>query len=375
MGTFVKVNAITQVILTSLEPELNLYFLPLQIDPLHSPWHYAVPPKFVKNTWKSNGPFLTIGWPQDTTGLEDGCMNDEQFLALCDSIFESRERILMAQIGEFNEGVLASVFDSLDRIQHMFWRDRPDIIENWYIKLDNFVGRVVKTLKAKGLEKACLLVVSDHGFSNFDQKIHLNRWLIESGYLVSRDELDSGKLKDVNWQSSQAYGLGLNSIYLNLVGREGQGIVENHQVDSLTNQIRDKLLEWKDRDGERVVNSVSSNAEALTGPLAKYGPDLIVGYAPGFRASPQTGLGEWEKKSMEVNQDHWGADHCIDPEIVPGVLFSNQGLGNFPQPSYRDFPVLATGEEVDGGVSAPPPSISDEDQEMLEERLKSLGYL
>jgi len=120
---------------------------------------------------------------------------------------------------------------------------------------------------------------------------------------------------------------------------------------------------------------VSSNAEALTGPLAKYGPDLIVGYAPGFRASPQTGLGEWEKKSMEVNQDHWGADHCIDPEIVPGVLFSNQGLGNFPQPSYRDFPVLATGEEVDGGVSAPPPSISDEDQEMLEERLKSLGYL
>jgi predicted AlkP superfamily phosphohydrolase/phosphomutase len=302
-------------------------------------------------------------------------MNDEQFLALCDSIFESRERILMHQIGEFNEGVLASVFDSLDRIQHMFWRDRPEIIENWYIKLDNFVGRVEKTLKAKGLEKARLLVVSDHGFSNFDQKIHLNRWLIENGYLVSRDELDSGKLKDVNWQSSQAYGLGLNSIYLNLVGREGQGIVENHQVDSLTNQIRDKLLEWKDRDGERVVNSVSSNAEALTGPLAKYGPDLIVGYAPGFRASPQTGLGEWEKKSMEVNQDHWGADHCIDPEIVPGVLFSNQGLGNFPQPSYRDFPVLATGEEVDGGVSAPPPSISDEDQEMLEERLKSLGYL
>ncbi|MCJ7537142.1 MAG: alkaline phosphatase family protein [Anaerolineales bacterium] len=375
MGTFVKVNAITQVILTSLEPELNLYFLPLQIDPLHSPWHYAVPPKFVKNTWKSNGPFLTIGWPQDTTGLEDGCMNDEQFLALCDSIFESRERILMHQIGEFNEGVLASVFDSLDRIQHMFWRDHPEIIENWYIKLDNFVGRVEKTLKAKGLEKARILVVSDHGFSNFDQKIHLNRWLIENGYLVSRDELDSGKFKDVNWQSSQAYGLGLNSIYLNLVGREGQGIVENHQVDSLTNQIRDKLLEWKDRDGKRVVNSVPSNAEALSGPLAKYGPDLIVGYAPGFRASPQTGLGEWEKTSMEVNQDHWGADHCIDPKAVPGVLFSNQGLGNFPHPSYHDFPVLATGEEVEGGVSAPPPSISDEDQEMLEERLKSLGYL
>ncbi len=375
MGTFVKVNAITQVILTSLEPEINLYFLPLQIDPLHSPWHYAVPPKFVKNTWKASGPFLTIGWPQDTTGLEDGCMNDEQFLALCDSIFESRERIFMHQIDEFNEGILACVFDSLDRIQHMFWRDRPDIIENWYIKLDSLVGRVAETLQVKGLDRVRLLVVSDHGFSDFDQKVHLNRWLIDNGYMQAKEEIESGKLKDANWQSSQAYGLGLNSIYLNRSGREGQGIVDDYQVEQLTSEIKEKLLAWKDKDGKRVINNVSSNAEALSGPLAEFGPDLIIGYTPGFRASPQTGLGEWEMTSLEENRDHWGADHCIDPTAVPGVLFSNQGLGNYPQPSYRDFPVLATGEEVEGGVSAPPPSISDEDQEMLEERLKSLGYL
>ena len=375
MGTFVKVHALTQVILTSLEPEINLYFLPLQIDPLHSPWHYAVPPKFVKNTWNASGPFLTIGWPQDTTGLEDGCMNDEQFLALCDSIFESRERIFMHQLSDFNEGVLACVFDSLDRVQHMFWRDRPDIIENWYVKLDGLVGRVEEALKARELEKGRLLVVSDHGFTNFEQKVHLNRWLIDNGFLEPNGEADSGKLKDIDWQSSKAYGLGLNSVYLNLAGREGQGIVESNQVDTLSSQIREKLLAWKDQDGKRVVNSVSTNAEVLSGPLAEFGPDLLVGYAPGFRASPQTGLGEWEKTSLEDNNDHWGADHCIDPSDVPGVLFSNQGLGNFPQPSFRDFPVLAIGEEVEGVPSVPPPSISDEDQEMLEERLKSLGYL
>ena len=375
MGTFAKVQSLTQIIITSLEPDLNLYFLPLQIDPLHSPWHYAVPPKFVKNTWNASGPFLTIGWPQDTTGLEDGCMNDEQFLALCDSIFESRERIFMHQLAGFNEGVLACVFDSLDRVQHMFWRDRPDVIENWYVKLDSLVGRVEGKLKAKGLEKSRLLVISDHGFTNFGQKVHLNRWLIDNGFLESNGESESGKLMDVNWQSSRAYGLGLNSIYLNLSGREGQGIVESNQVDPLSSQIKEKLLTWQDQDGNRVVNSVSTNAESLSGPLAEFGPDLIVGYAPGFRASPQTGLGEWEKTSLEDNNDHWGADHCIDPSAVPGVLFSNQGLGNFPQPSFRDFPVLATGEEVEGGPAAHPPSISDEDQEILEERLKSLGYL
>jgi predicted AlkP superfamily phosphohydrolase/phosphomutase len=375
MGTFVKVHVLTRVNLTSLSPEVNLYFLPLQINPLHSPWHYAVPPKFVKNSWKANGPFLTIGWPQDTTGLEDGCINDEQFLKLCDSIFETRERILMHQLAEFQEGVLASVFDSLDRIQHMFWRDHVDIIEEWYVKLDGLVGRVEDKIRNKGLKNARLLVVSDHGFSNFDHKIHLNRWLIENGYLVPKEDNDNGNLRDVNWQSSQAYGLGLNSIYLNLAGREGQGIVEPSQVEPLTDEISNKLLAWQDAEGVNVVKSVSTNAEAFAGPLAEYGPDLIVGYAPGYRASPQTGLGEWEKDSLEENRDHWNSDHCIDPQSVPGVLFSNQGLANFPEPSYRDMPVLATGEELEVGSAAPPPSFSDEDQEMLEERLKSLGYL
>ena len=375
MGTFVKVHAITKVILTSLKPEINLYFLPLQIDPLHSPWHYAVPPKFVKNIWNENGPYLTIGWPQDTTGLEDRCMQDQHFLALCDSIFKSREKIFMHQVSEFNEGVLACVFDSLDRIQHMFWRERPDIIEDWYIKLDGLVGRVEDALMSKGMRKARLLVVSDHGFTNFDQKVHLNRWLIDNGFLDSSTDEESGKFKDIEWKSSQAYGLGLNSIYLNLAGREGQGIVEESQVEGLSCQIKEQLLAWKDADGHSVVKNVPVNSEALSGPLAEYGPDLIVGYAPGYRASPQTGLGEWEKSSLEPNNDHWGADHCIDPSSVPGVIFSNQGLGNFTEPSYRDFPLLATGEAVQGGVSSPPPTISDEDQEKLEERLKSLGYL
>lgn len=375
MGTFTRVHALTQVILTSLEPEIELYFLPLQIDPLHSPWHYAVPPKFVKNTWEANGPFLTIGWPQDTTGLEDGCMNDEQFLALCDSIFETRERIFMQQISEFSEGVLGCVFDSLDRIQHMFWRDRSDIIEKWYSKLDDLVGKVEDKLKVKGLDDVRLLIVSDHGFANFNQKVHLNRWLVDNGYIQVLEARDSGKLKDVDWGSSQAYGLGLNSIYLNRSGREGQGILENNQVEKLTGEIKDKLLSWKDAQGNQVVSRVATNIEAFSGSLAEYGPDLLIGYAPGFRASQQTGLGEWGKDSLEDNRDHWGADHCIDPSVVPGVLFSNQGLSNFPNPSFRDFPLLAISEEMQGGASGPPPSISDEDQEMLEERLKSLGYL
>jgi predicted AlkP superfamily phosphohydrolase/phosphomutase len=375
MGTFVKIHALTRVILTSLSPEVDIYFLPLQINPLHSPWHYGTPPKFVKNVWDSSGSFLTIGWPQDTTGLEDGYINDQQFLDLCDSIFETRERIFIDQINGFTEGVLASVFDSLDRVQHMFWRDRADIIESWYIKLDGLVGRVEELIKKQGLDKTRLLILSDHGFTDFNQKVHLNRWLIDNGYLAAKGKNDSGKLADIDWTASKAYALGLNSIYLNLAGREGQGIVGADQVEQLTNQIKQDLTNWQKQDGNPVVKKVSSRAEALSGSLTDYGPDILVGYSPGYRASSETGLGEWKRDVLEANKDHWGADHCIDNESVPGVLFSNQGLGNFPNPSYPDMPLLAIGEDIEVGGSKPPPTMSDEDKDVLEERLKSLGYL
>lgn len=374
ISLLVKVRVITRFILTRLEPQINLYCLPLQIHPLHSPWPYGASPAFVKNTWNKNGPFLTIGWPQDTTSLEDGCISDNQFLDLCNLIFSTREEILMNQIGQFKEGLLASVFDSLDRIQHMFWRDRQDVVEQWYIKLDGLVGRVEDSLAKKG-SKPQIVIVSDHGFNNFKHKVHLNRWLIEKGYLIPKQSADKGNFQDVDWTQTQAYGLGLNSLYMNLEGREGKGIVQKDRIEPLLKQLHDDLLSWIGPGGQPVLTRVAYRHEALTGPLVEFGPDLILGYSPGYRASAQTGLGGWEIASIEPNQDHWGADHCIDFQSVPGVLFSNQGLQNLPSPSFRDFPRLTIHEDLEGGGKYTAPSLSEEEQETLEERLKSLGYL
>src|SRR5579884_2240124 len=57
---------------------------------------------------------------------------------------------------------------------------------------------------------------------------------------------------------------------------------------------------------------------------AAVAPDLIVGYAPGYRASWQTGLGATPAPELEDNTDAWIADHCINPVDVPGVLFTTQ---------------------------------------------------
>lgn len=377
MGFLFSMKAITQVILTQTQPDLQVYVSPLQIHPLSSPWHYAAPRSFVKKTWNECGPFLTLGWPQDTTALEDGFIGDEAFLDLCESIDRVRERVLMYHLDHFQEGVLATVFDTLDRVQHMFSRDRQDVIEQWYMRLDDLIGRIEQKLNEKGIrEKTKIVILSDHGFSEFSYKAHLNRWLLDHGYITPKERKDVGSFSDVDWSKSQAYAIGLNSIYLNQAGREGKGIVTGEERDTLLRRMCDELLQWQGPDGRSVVQKVWRQHEAFDGPLSSYGPDIMVGFAPGYRASSQTGLGAWEKESTEPNRDHWGADHCINPEAVPGVIFVSRGLKNFPNPSYRDIPALTIGSTPDSSSSTPPPTSSGtEDEKVIEERLKSLGYL
>ncbi len=377
VSRFIAVKALTQFVLSHSQPDIHLYALPLQIHPLNSPWRYATPRSFVKKTWQAEGPFLTLGWPQDTTALEENCITDDQFLALCDSIVARRERVLLHHLEQFREGVLATVFDTLDRVQHMFRRDRPDLIDAWYVKMDALVGRVETRLQALGLkDKTKIVILSDHGFTEFEYKVHLNRWLVAHGYLTPKAAGDAGSFQNVDWSQSRAYAIGLNSVYLNMAGREGQGIVTVSEQGATVNRLCDELLQWQGENGRSVIQKVWRQNEAFDGPLTAYGPDIMVGFAPGFRASAQTGLGGWEKESLEPNRDHWGADHCINPEAVPGVLFASGGLSNFPNPSYRDIPALTIGATPDASRSAPPPTNSgNEDETAVEERLKSLGYL
>lgn len=371
VGFGMTVKAISRAILTNLSP-VSIYFLPLQLHPLGSPWPYATPQNFIQDQWKKNGPFLTLGWPQDTTALNENLINDEQFLKLCEMIDDDRERVLNHSLDSFDEGLLACVFDSLDRVQHMFFKGREDIIESWYIRLDQMIGRIMERAARK--TKTRILIVSDHGFGRFDYKVHLNKWLVERGYLKTTD-LASSDLRTVDWSQTQAYALGLNSLYLNITGREGKGIVNEGDAIQMLAKLKEDLLQWKGPNGESVVQSALIRKEVFDGPLSAYGPDIFVGYRPPYRGSAETGLGQWRSEALEKNSEHWEADHCFDSRAVPGVLFSNESLSNFHSPSYRDIPALTIGKDLKAQASAPPPKYSDEDQDEIEKRLKDLGYL
>jgi predicted AlkP superfamily phosphohydrolase/phosphomutase len=374
-GFAFNVHAITQAILTQVKDGVSLYLVPLQIHPLHALWHYATPPGMVKDAWKVSNGYLTVGWPQDTNALEDGCINDEQFIGLCDSIFQSRKSIFFQQLDHFQEGVLAGIFDCLDRVQHMFTSHNPEVVHDWYARLDGFVAQVEARIGKLGLKDHRLLVLSDHGFRKFEHKVHLNHWLAGNGYMSLARQSEAAELTDVQWEGTKAYALGLNSVYLNVANREGRGTVLPEQIEPLLDELKSRLLEWRTNDGQQIVSRVLLKHEAFSGPYARFGPDLVMGYAPGFRASSETGLGKSAATSLEPNHDHWGADHCIDSTKVPGVLFANREIKNMPGLSFRDIPFLALGKHLDQSYIKPPSEAAGTGQKDLEERLKGLGYL
>jgi predicted AlkP superfamily phosphohydrolase/phosphomutase len=117
----------------------------------------------------------------------------------------------------------------------------------------------------------------------------------------------------------------LNGLYINQEGRERAGIVAaGSETVELKRELIAKLRSLHDPQSGRVaINEVADRDAAYSGPYMENSPDLILGYAPGFRASWETVKGEVKGAAFEDNRKAWSGDHCIDPRVVPGVLFSN----------------------------------------------------
>jgi predicted AlkP superfamily phosphohydrolase/phosphomutase len=237
------------------------------------------------------------------------------------------------------EGLCACVFDTTDRVQHMFWRyldddhpaardvprdQRPNVIEDLYVRMDNLIGRVMKEID----DKTLLLVVSDHGFKSFARCMNLNAWLHQNGYLaLLPGKTESGDwFQDVDWSRTRAYTMGLNGLYMNLKGRERQGIVEpGAEAEALKEELRKKLDGLVDPASGTVGITGVFNCEGIyAGPYVDNAPDLIVGYGAGYRASWDSVMGKVTSQIFEDNLKAWSGDHCIDPRLVPGVMFANR---------------------------------------------------
>lgn len=351
MGLGLKVRAIARFYLSSLEPYFNLYLTPLNIDPekpalpISHPFYYSV------YLSKLLGPFITLGEANDTWALNEGALSEKAFLELTYSNHEEWERMLFHALQKRRQGLIICVFETTDSVQHMFWRylekghpaltkgpaeASAKVVEELYRRMDNLVGRVLSCLRSKDV----LIIMSDHGFKGFRRGFNLNSWLYLEGYLALKEgSQESGEwFRDVDWTKTKAYGLGLGGLYLNLRGREAKGVVAaGEEAKRLKREIKNKLLTLRDaKTGERPVLQVYDRDEIYSGPYRENAPDLIIGYNNGYRVSWSSVTGKVNDTVFEDNIKAWSGDHCIDPSLVPGVLFTNFPLSSSP-PSIIDL--------------------------------------
>ena len=330
----VAVHGTCRFLLRSVDP-LRLYVSPINIDPARPGLPLSHPLIFAAYLARLVGRYATLGLAEDTWALNEKIIDDKEFLEQVDGIHDERERMFFAMLRRARDGVLACVFDGTDRVQHMFMEPGADgqdpggqEVEAVYRRMDAMLLRLMKEVDFTD-PRNLLLVLSDHGFAPFTRGVCLNAWLREQGYLHPLPgEPDIGRyLEKVDWSRTRAYALGLSGIHLNLAGREAHGIVEADEAAGLRARIKEALLEL--RDGQREeppVRRVFDTLQIFDGPFTDDAPDLIVGYARGYRASWDTARGMCGEAVIAPNIRHWKGDHCMDPAEVPGVLLSSQPL-------------------------------------------------
>jgi predicted AlkP superfamily phosphohydrolase/phosphomutase len=330
-------HGICRFYLKSLLPEVEVYVTPVNIDPGHPDLPISHPVTYSIYLAKLFGPFATLGLAEDTWALNEHVLDDDAFLAQAYSNHEDRERMLFDALDKTKQGLCTCVFDTTDRIQHMFWRyfeedhpaarevpksERREVIQDLYQRMDRLIGRVMEKID----DHTLLMVISDHGFKSFARCMNLNAWLHQNGYLALQDgKTESGDwFEDVDWSRTRAYTMGLNGLYLNLKGREKQGTVDPAEADALRKELQQKLNGLQDPNSGAVgITGVFIADNVYRGPYSENSPDLIVGYGAGYRASWDSVMGKVTGQIFEDNIKAWSGDHCIDPRLVPGVLFSS----------------------------------------------------
>lgn len=365
-GLMQSVRGIVRLHVRQLEPQLEIYASPVNFDPSAPLFPISAPPEYAAKIEQVLGTYYTTGMVEDHTGFGNERIDEPAFLAQCADVYNEREAMLLWELERQTEGCVFCLFDTPDRVQHMFWKHHAaadgeyrNVVAAQYRRCDETLGKVLERVGPETL----VVALSDHGFGSFRRGVNLNSWLHEQGLLAFKNGSGAAEhgefFHDVDWSRTQAYAVGLGGIYLNLAGRERHGIVADTDAPALSRQIANRIAGLVDGPQQAVaVRRARVKEEVYSGELAGEAPDVLVNFAAGYRASWRTALGGAASDVMEDNTRAWAGDHIVDPELVPGVLLMNQpfrgdgarlldmaptivhALGLPPQPAFEGVTLL-----------------------------------
>jgi predicted AlkP superfamily phosphohydrolase/phosphomutase len=168
-------------------------------------------------------------------------------------------------------------FTGTDRLHHFLWAQMEDGEEPWashflryYREVDAGVADIVERLPPE----TEILLLSDHGFCRLEREVYINRLLERDGWLTLGG--DGTRLAELDPTRTRAYALDPSRIYVNLRGREPEGVVEPSERDGVVAELKQWAEEfpWVERAVPR--------EEAFDGPESDRAPDLVLVTGRGF---------------------------------------------------------------------------------------------
>ena len=384
------------------------------------------------------------------------------FFRACDELLELLTRTNLYLMRQENWDFFMTVYFDTDRILHQLWHyidrdhpwrvDRSDLsapVLRYFERLDADIGRLIE----EAGPDAHVMIMSDHGMGAAGRFVVLNNLLLELGYIrmaetpVTRlkalafrtgftlrnvhrltDRLGLAKhaeyknvysfdallkrfflsFRNVDWARTRAYSFGRHygSVFLNVRGREPQGMVDpGRDYERTREEIADALLSYVDPDlGRPLVGRCMLREEIYSGPRASEAPDLLL--LPGDPSDIFYGLSDfgsnriWDDtyRYSGMHRDH-GLLIAAGPGVKQGVVVQDASIVDLAPtvlhwmgcevPADMDGrpltsllgaehlaanPVRVGDRSSDGAARAAREYTLDEEREIME-RLRDLGYL
>jgi predicted AlkP superfamily phosphohydrolase/phosphomutase len=311
------------------------------------------------------------------------------------------QRFLLTRyfINEKNCDYVMSVVMGSDRMLNLFYRcfdskDEPydpdpchkDDLHDYYVWIDNNVGQLRESLA----KNVVLFIHSGYGVQKLEGRINLNEWLIKEGYMTLLEyptKLTSFKDVNVDWSKTKCWSTSYTGkLYLNMNGREPQGIVDPKDYDGFLDELAAKLRDIPNMFGRPLNTQVWKGDDIHFGPYAQYGPDLFVNFDEGrLNTSELLGHGRGDVYSFGTAKGSSDVAHSLYGYFVIA------GLGIPAKGELKEVSLLNVAPTVLDVLGLPIPknmerpsilsmvkkkgtTYSKEAERIVRSRLEALGY-
>ncbi len=325
LSMYDKKNVIINLPTSYPAREINGVMITGALTPDLSSKGFVFPEKLKKELFKEI-PDYKID-PQNTFKNE----KDTGFLYSLYHEIDMRKRTILTFMKKYSWDLFVGVFRASDSVQHNLWKyydskhpkykinkNFRDGIFSVYKKIDQALDEITRQLP----DDTDLIIVSDHGAGPLTKVLNINYWLYKNGYLKIKKTILSyvklflfkigftpvnvynilslfklsnikkavrynvvGRLllktlflsfDDVDWSKTRAYAYGfVGEIYINLKGREPQGIVDRKDYKKTRKEISDKLQKITYVNEEKIINKIFYKEQIYKGDFIEDAPDII----------------------------------------------------------------------------------------------------